>query len=232
MKRQAMPEFSSEGFLALTQYEQALRVKVDLTSTSIRNYIGDVRHFIIWDVHQITTEFHIFTPRMITTPAITSYRASLQTEQRQWLASVNRFLFSLQCYFDWSMQKLFISCHPSAPVKPIGQEDVAPRHLDSQEEQALVAGVIDGALRACALIILLLYTGLQARDICQSRRDQARLGKRSVTLEVIGKYNKHREVSFNTTSQKGSGEMPWYYLSFRIRQDEPGSIRACLGLHR
>ncbi len=48
MKRQANPQISSSGEFALTQYEQTLREREDLTIASVRNYLSDVRHFIAW----------------------------------------------------------------------------------------------------------------------------------------------------------------------------------------
>jgi integrase/recombinase XerD len=203
MKRQAMPQLSSSGELALAEYEQTLLEQEDLAPASIRNYLSDIRHFIAWYERQMPPEAHRFAPQMITTPALTRYRAYLQADQQQRPASVNRSLVSLKRYFSWAMQKQFISYDPSAPVKLVGQEEGAPRHLDDQEEQALVAAVTkEGTLRDRALIVLLLHTGLRAREICQLRRDQMKLGKRSGTLEVIGKRNKYREVPLNATARK------------------------------
>ncbi|BCL78806.1 site-specific integrase [Ktedonobacteria bacterium brp13] len=101
------------------------------------------------------------------------------------------------------MQKQLISYDPSAPVKLVGEEEHAPRHLEDEEEQALVAAVTnEGTLRDRVLIVLLLHTGLRAREICQLRRDQVKLGKRSGSLEIVGKRNKYREVPLNVTARK------------------------------
>jgi integrase/recombinase XerD len=84
---------------------------------------------------------------------------------------------------------------------------MTPRHLDDQEEQALVAAVMKaGSLRDRVLIVLLLHTGLRAREICRLQRDQVKLGKRSGFLEVIGKRNKYREVPLNATARKALEE--------------------------
>ena len=84
----------------------------------------------------------------------------------------------------------------------MGQEESAPRHLDDQEEQALVAVVTKvGTLRDRVLIVLLLHTGLRARELCHLRCDQVKLGKRSGLLEIIGKRNKYREVPLNATTR-------------------------------
>lgn len=108
------------------------------------------------------------------------------------------------------MQKQFISYDSSVPVKLVGKEEHTSRHLDDEEEQALVAvATSDGTLRERALIVLLLHTGLRAREISQLWRDQVKLGKRSGALEVIGKRNKYREVPLDTTARKALEE----YLS-------------------
>jgi len=99
------------------------------------------------------------------------------------------------------------SSAPSAAVKLVGEVGTTPRQLDDQEEQALVAAVTKrGTLRDRVLIVFLLHTGLRAREVCQLRRDQVKLGKRSGLLEVIGKRNKYREVPLNVTARKALEE--------------------------
>ncbi len=204
MKRTAHPSLSHTGIEALTSYEHWLREREDLAAASIRNYLSDLRHFIAWYETEQKAHVHdCFTPQGITTPALTRYRTYLQTIGRQKPASVNRSLISLKRYFGWASRQHLIPYDPSAAVKLVGQEDVAPRHLDDQEEQALVAAVTKaGKLRDRVLIVLLLHTGLRAREICRLRCDQVKLGKRSGFLEIIGKRNKYREVPLNATARK------------------------------
>lgn len=100
----------------------------------------------------------------ITTPTLTRYRSYLQTVQRQKPASVNRSLISLKRYFGWAIQYHLVGYDPSAAVKLVGEEESAPRHLDDQEEQALVAAVTKaGTLRDRVLIVRLdaAYWGLR-----------------------------------------------------------------------
>ncbi len=208
MKRQANPPLSSEGLLALAQYKQTLCEQEDLTLASVRNYLSDVRHFMAWyevrEARRATTiqDSRGFDLQAITTPTLTHYRTYLQTTQRQKPASVNRSLISLKRYFGWARRNQLIPSDPSTAVKLVGQEEVSPRQLDDQEEQALVAAVTKrGSLRDRVLIVLLLHTGLRAREICQLRRDQVKLGKRGGFLEIIGKRNKYREVPLNATAR-------------------------------
>jgi integrase/recombinase XerD len=204
MKRSAHPSLSPVGQEALAFYERWLREREDLTAASIRNYLSDLRHFIAWYETEREAPVHdYFTPQGITTPALTRYRTYLQTAGRQKPASVNRTLISLKRYFGWALQQRLITYDPSAAVKLVGQEESTPRHLDDQEEQALVAAVTKaGNLRDRVLIVLLLHTGLRAREVCRLRRDLVKLGKRSGLLEIIGKRNKYREVPLNATARK------------------------------
>jgi integrase/recombinase XerD len=202
MKRTAHPLLSPAGLEALACYEHWLREREDLAPASIRNYLSDLRHFIAWYEREAQTH-DCFTPQGITTPALTRYRTYLQTVGRQKPASVNRSLISLKRYFGWASQQHLITYDPSVAVKLVGQEEGSPRHLDDQEEQALGAAVTKaGTLRDRVLIVLLLHTGLRARELCRLRRDQVKLGKRSGSLEITGKRNKYREVPLNATARK------------------------------
>ena len=210
MKRTAHPPLSAVGQEALASYERWLREREDLASASIRNYLSDLRHFIAWYEMEREATVHddaSFTPQGVTTPTLTRYRSYLQTVGRQKPASVNRSLISLKRYFGWVTQHHGIAYDPSVAVKLVGQEESAPRHLDDQEEQALVAAVTKAEnLRDRVLIVLLLHTGLRARELCRLRRDQVKLGKRSGFLEIIGKRNKYREVPLNATARKALEE--------------------------
>jgi integrase/recombinase XerD len=208
MKRQANPQFSASAERALAQYEQALREQENLTPASLRNYLSDLRHFIAW-YEACSAECAPDTlvnsryDLSITTPTLTRYRTSLQTVQRQKPASVNRSLVSLKRYCSWAIQRHFITYDPSRAVKLVGEVETVPRHLEDHEEQRLLAAVTkEGSLWDRALIILLLHTGLRAREVCPLRYDQVKLGKRSGLLEVIGKRNTYCEVPLNATARK------------------------------
>jgi len=206
MKRAAIPVLSRSGESALRQYEQVLCEQEDLTPASVRNDLSDVRQFMAWYEAQAEAAQRpdpTFTSQSIATPTLTRYQTHLQTVQRHKPASVNRPLISLKRYFGWAKQNKVIMYDPSRAVKWVGQEVSSPRHLDDDEEQALVATVTEqGTLRDRVLIVLLLHTGLRAREVCCLRRDQVKRGLRSGWLEIIGKRNKYREVPLNATARK------------------------------
>src|ERR1700676_279304 len=200
MKREAQPGLSSAGQYALDQYETVLREEEDLTPVSIRNYLSDMRQFMAWCETQWEEEPapQSFAPMFVTTPLITRYRTYLQTTL--WLkpATVNRALMSLKRYFAWTTTTKRTSLDPTKKVKFVPQEATAPRHLTDEEEDALMAAVnATGTLRDRTMMIVLLHTGLRARELCTLPRQQVHLGTRSGTLRIIGKRNKVREVPLN-----------------------------------
>lgn len=205
MRRSGVPALSASGQAALDHYEQVLRTEEDLTPVSIRNYLSDLRQFAAWcesTWKQGHEEDQAFTPEAVTTPTITTYRAYLQHTLRLKPASVNRFLISLKRYFAWATERGQIKRDPAKVVKLVEQEISPPRHLSDQEEQALVAAVTEiGSLRDRTIITLMLHTGLRAREVCTLTRSQVCLGKRSGTLQVLGKRNKYREIPLNATAR-------------------------------
>lgn len=92
-------------------------------------------------------------------------------------------------------------------------------NLSDQEEQALVAAVTEtGSLRDRTIIILMLHTGLRAREVCTLTRSQVALGKRGGTLQVLGKRNKYREIPLNGTARAALAE---YDATQRKQSSDP-----------
>jgi integrase/recombinase XerD len=204
-KRAKRPALSSAGEQVLAQYGQRLRSEEDLTAVTIRNYLSDLRHFAAWCEaiwKQGQEEDLPFTPAGVTTPTITNYRAYLQLDLHLKPNSVNRSLISLKRFFLWLVSSEKITYDPAKVVKLVGEEVTAPRHLNDREEQALVAAVTEmGNLRDRAIIILMLHTGLRARELCTLTRAQVSVSKRSGTIIVHGKRNKYREIPLNATAR-------------------------------
>jgi integrase/recombinase XerD len=204
-KRAKRPDLSETGEHVLAQYERRLRTEEDLTAATIRNYLSDLHHFAAWcesTWKQGREEDPSFTPEAVTTPTLTDYRSYLQLVLHLKPNSVNRSLISLKRYFAWLLSTERIRHDPAKVVKLVGEETSAPRHLDDQEEQRLLAAVMEaGSLRDRAIVVLLLHTGLRARELCTLSRAHVRLGKRNGTIRVLGKGNKEREIPLNATAR-------------------------------
>jgi integrase/recombinase XerC len=204
-RRTSQPTLSERGEQLLAQYEQQLRIEEDLACATIRNYLSDLRHFAAWCEFVWKQGREVeppFTPEAVTTPTLTDYRTYLQQKLYLKPNSVNRSLISLKRYFAWLLSMGQIRHDPAKVVKLVGEEMTFPRHLDDQEEQALVAAVTErGGARDRAIIVLLLHTGLRARELCTITRGQVKIGKRSGAITVYGKRNKYREIPLNATAR-------------------------------
>jgi integrase/recombinase XerD len=204
-KRPAKPDLSATAQQALDDYAAYLHQEQDVSPTTLRNYVSDLRQFIAWleatgaeDAEQPSS----FTPTGVTTPTLTRYRAYLQTVARLRPATVNRALISLKGYFAWAVDAGLLSRDPARPVKLVAQEPRPPFHLTDRQEEALIAAVTaGGSIRDRTMLILMLHTGLRARETCQLRVEQVRLGKRSGVVQVWGKHHKYREVPLNATAR-------------------------------
>jgi integrase/recombinase XerD len=204
MPRRSLPQLSPAGQQALTQYDQHLREREDLTLKTITNYLSDLRHFAAWcesTWHEGVETTTPFAPTIITTPTMTAYRAYLQTVRQLRPASINRALVSLKRYFAWVVDQGLMQRDPARVVKLVPQEEQPPRHLTDQEEAALVAALDNAPLRDRTIVILLLHTGLRAQELCSLQVQHIKRGKRSGVLQVYGKRNKYREVPLNVTAR-------------------------------
>ena len=206
MRRVNKPALSTSGQQALEQYAAYLHDEVDTSAATVRNYLSDLQQFIAW-CETTWAEGHeqarSFTPAAITTLLLTRYRGYLQHSLRLKPTSVNRALVALKRYAAWATDQGVISRNPATAVKLIPADVGAPRQLEDDEEDALVSAVTtSGTLRDRTIILLMLHTGLRAREVCTLQRSQVILGKRSGRLTVYGKRNKYREVPLNATARK------------------------------
>ena len=210
MKRVGQPTISRAGMEALNQYKAFLQHTEDMSPVTIRNYLSDLRQFIAW-CEASWQEGHdsedSFAPTSVVTPTLTRYRSYLQTVLRLKPASVNRTLVSLKRYFAWATNDGLIQHDPSKSVKLVPMVEQAPRQLSDREEERLVASVkMNGSLRDRTIIVLMLHTGLRAREVCQMRPADISIGERSGIVRVVGKRNKYREIPLNATARRALEE--------------------------
>jgi integrase/recombinase XerC len=184
----------------LDRYAAYLKDEEDLSPSTVRNYLSDLRHFAAWcettwEEGKEQEAGQPFAPSSVSTPTITRYRSYLQTVLRLKPASINRSLVTLKRYFSWAVDVGLVARNPASVVKLVTQEAQPPRHLTDAEEEALVAAVtVGGNLRDRTIIVLMLHTGLRAREVCTLKPHNVKKGKRSGSLQVLGKRNKYREI--------------------------------------
>lgn len=203
MKRVAQPALS-KGQQALDQYTRSLQQMEDFFAVTIHNYVSDLRQFMAWYEagFQQEQDEQPFTPQTIAPPLLICYRTYLQTIL--WLkpSTINRALMSLKQYFAWAARTQIIQYDPMSAVKLFPKETTAPRHLDNDEEDALVAAVsATSTLQDRAIITFLFHMGLRTQELCTLTRKQAHPGKRNGVLRVIDKRKKVRDVPLNATAR-------------------------------
>ena len=206
MNHVAQATLSCDGQQTLDQYHHHLVDEVDLSQATIRNYLGDVRLFMVWCEQrwgQNTETKTTFSPERVSTPLITAYRDDLKEHQQRKPATINRYLVSLKRYFNWATDTERIRRNPARVVKLVEETTSAPRHLSNKEEEALIAAVeAGGNLRDYTLVVLMLHTGLRAGEVCQLKWRDVTCRKRSGLVKVWGKGNKYRQVPLNATVRK------------------------------
>ena len=135
---------------ALHDYEIYLQEQEDLSATTRRGYLGDVRQFVKWCEQEWNIGSSIptiFDPAQVSTPMLTKYRDHLQNTLNLKPASVNRYLVSLKRYFAWATNETkCIQRDPAHPVRLIKRNDSTPRQLSDTEENRLMTQVIQQRL--------------------------------------------------------------------------------------
>lgn len=198
------PNISTQAEAWIQHFIDDLNAEEDLNPKTLKQYAGDLRNLAnwmesTWNSHKEEETF--FHPEELTTPILVRYREYMQTVRALKPATINRRLNTLKRFFQWAVGKNVVSTDVAKPIKLVAEEKTSPRQMTDREEAVLVASVQKyGTLRDQTIILLMLHTGLRSMEVCNLKRDDLSLGKRSGTLIVrTGKRNKHREVPLNAT---------------------------------
>ncbi len=193
---------SEQGEKVIADFIHMLETEEDLKPKTVKEYGGDLKHFIGWfESEQISEEIIPFRIEDVATPTITRYRDVMQKEMKLKPATINRRLITLKRFFEWASAQGLIRRDPSKPVKLVPEEKASPRQMTEREEAALIAAVEhSGSIRDQTIITLMLHTGLRTMEICDLAPGDVIIGKRSGQVTVrSGKRNKQREVPLNAT---------------------------------
>lgn len=192
---------SRQAQAVIDQFIQTLTVNEDLNPKTLKEYAGDLKHFVNWFEKSGQEDSLIFRPEEVATPTLTRYRETMQKVMELKPATINRRLLTLKRFFESAASQNLIRRDPSKPVKLIPEERVSPRQITEKEEADLIAAVEHhGTLRDQTILILMLHTGLRTMEVCDLAPNDITLGKRSGHLTVrSGKRNKQREVPLNVT---------------------------------
>lgn len=208
-------ELSNQGLVFIKDFIYMLETEEDLNPKTVKEYAGDIKHFITWyEGEQVYEETASFQVEDIATPTIIRYREAMQKKMKLKPATVNRRLLTLKRFFEWSLHKGLIRRDPSKPVKLVPEDKVSRRQMTDKEESSLIAIVGHyGSLRDQTMLILMLHTGLREMEVCNLTPEDVVIGKRSGHLLIrSGKRNKQRDIPLNvacrTVLEKYLKELP------------------------
>jgi integrase/recombinase XerD len=201
-KMATISKISEQGTQIIRKFISYLTEQEDLAPKTLKEYTGDLRHFVSWmELSESQEENTIFSIDDVATPTLTKYREVMQKKMQLKAATINRRLITLKRFFEWAATAGIISRDPSKPVKLVPAEKVSSRQMTDKEESALIAAAERGHyLRDRTILIVMLHTGLRTMEICDLAPEDISLGKRSGQLFVRkGKRSKQREVPLNAT---------------------------------
>jgi len=168
------------------------------TCLAIRN---DLRQFARW-FSQVNRER--FTVKRVTLRDVTDFRDHLRREKRQAVASVNRALVTIRCFFDWLAGQGYVAANPAKAVKELRRQPLAPKGLDRADVRKLLREIeLRQDVRAAAIFGLMLYTGCRVSDLVNLEMSDLLIGDRSGSVVFRhGKGNKQRTVPIPLPARK------------------------------
>src|SRR5262249_50705937 len=153
----------------------------------------DVRKFARWFASANKEPFKI---GRVTTRDVTDFRDFLRREKKQAVATVNRCLVTIRCFFGWLADQGYITINPAKAVKELKRQQLARKGLDRCQVRRLLREVeLRGDVRTNAVFSLFLWTGCRCSDLVFLELRDVMLGKRTGTAVFhFGKGNKQRSV--------------------------------------
>jgi site-specific recombinase XerD len=132
------------------------------------------------------------------------YRTRLADRQRP--ASVNAALAALQRFYGWARDTGRIKANPTARLKPIASQPLAPQGFTPVERQRLRREAERAGAMADAVITTLLNTGLRVDELVSLTWSDVTLRPRSGTASIRkGKGEKARIVPLNASVRDAIG---------------------------
>ncbi len=158
-----------------------------------KGFILDLRKLAKWFT-QANKE--PFTVKRVTTRDVTDFKEYLRRERGQAVATINRTLVMVRCFFTWLVDQGHVAANAAKPVKELKRQQLAPKGLDRSQVRRLLREVeLRQDIRANAIFHLFLYTGCRISDLQNLDLKDVMVGERTGTVVYrFGKGNKQRSV--------------------------------------
>lgn len=173
----------------------------DISPHTTQALIMDVRKLARWFT---SANAEPWDASRVTVRDITDFRGYLHPEKRQATSTVNRCLASLRKYFKWLSSKGHVTSNPTASIKELRRQPLAPQGLTRAEVRKLLRGVeLRDDVRAKAIFSLVLYTGARLSDITFLELLDLSLSERNgAVFYRHGKGSKQRTVPLPLRARK------------------------------
>jgi site-specific recombinase XerD len=173
----------------------------DLAATTQQALMIDLRKFVQW----FTTANHEpFEVKRVTVRDIADFRDYMHRDKGQAVATINRNLSCIRKYFKWLHQQGHILNNPSAVVKELRRQPLAPQGMERSEIRRLMREVeLRQDVRANAIFSLILYTGARLSDVCSLELSDLIISERSGQVNFrFGKGSKQRSCPLPLQGRK------------------------------
>ena len=179
-----MPQDQDE--LLLTRFEETLSMSA-LSSSTIVNYLADIRAFLRWGKTEAGDQFSLL---IVTQEHIRLYRYHLAQELKRAVSTVNRRLMALRKFFAFAQKTGQVLVDPTSGVSLV-QDDgqTTSRCLLKAEVDSLLQSAQSGSRaglvrRDLAILELLLHAGLRVGEIVDLKKDDLIFDNPGVRLKV------------------------------------------------
>jgi site-specific recombinase XerD len=170
----------------LTRFEAVL-IHDGLASSTVVNYLTDLRQFLRWGQAEFGDQF---TLNQATQEHIRLYRYYLTQTLKQAVSTVNRRLMALRKFFAFAKDFDAIAVNPTLGVALVQSNGQAySRPLAEDEAENLLGAAANGSRaglvrRDVAILQLLLRTGLRVNELINLQRDDLIFDNPGLRLRV------------------------------------------------
>ena len=168
----------------------AFLAEEQVTTRTAQAYLGHLQRFADWLRRQYQADLLDATSH-----DLREYRTHLAARQRP--ASVNAALAALHRFYAWAVSSRRMQADPTAKLKPIATQPLAPQGFTSVERQRLRREAEHAGPMADAIVTTLLNTGLRVAELVRLTWEEVTLRDRSGQAAIRGKGEKARAVPLN-----------------------------------
>lgn len=187
----------------LTQFEEYL-TRLALASSTIVNYLTDLRAFARWHVEAKGSAVSLLE---LTPEDIREYRRHMQTCENWSPATINRRLQAIRKFYHFTTEKGLTENNPASEVRLIPTSRPNPPRILAPDEVARLLEAVQGGRpslvkRDYAILQLLLQTGIKLGELTELRLSDVQLWGNGEGLLLVGEGDGHggRQIPLNSVA--------------------------------